>query len=137
MTSELTSVSPIPCGNFGLHNSSYTPDWHSDLAHSLLGTPLPQLLVELAFTPEARLTWFHRSIRGLSHHPEIPTSRLPQDVIFHFIAHLHEMNPIAWAWHSTEDKPEEVMASMSDSLYAQILDFNAALHEVEHTLAQD
>ena len=44
---------------------------------------------------------------------------------------------MTWAWHSTEDKPEEVMASMSDSLYAQILDFNAALHEVEHTLAQD
>ena len=49
---------------------------------------MPKIVTELPFAPEARLTWFHRAIRWLSHHPDIPSSHLPQDPIFNFIGHL-------------------------------------------------
>ena len=80
--SEPTSMHPAPFGNCG-PNSAYS-------IPSFLGIPLSKLLMELIFVPEECLTWFHRSIRWLSHHPDIPTSRLPQDTIFHFIAHLQD-----------------------------------------------
>ena len=135
---ETTSMHPEPFGNFGLRSAYSTPAWNSELAQSLLGTPMPKLITELAFAPEARLTWFHRSVRWLSHHSDIPTSRLPQDMSFHFIAHLHEMHPIAWAWHSIEEHPTEVTSTyMPDSLNAQVMDINQALHDVEQALAQD
>ena len=133
-----TSVNPEPIGNLGLWTDQPIPAWTNELAHSLLGIPMPKIVIELPFAPEARLTWFHQSIRWLSHHPDIPSSRLPQDSIFHFIAHLHEMHPVTWAWSSMEEQPTEAtLIYIPDTHRAQVMDLNQSLHDVEHTLAQD
>ena len=133
-----TSVNPEPFRNLALWTDQSIPAWTNDLAHSLLGSPTPKIVTGLPFAPEARLTCFHRSVRWLSYHPDIPSSRLPQDSIFHFIVHLREMHPVTWAWNSIEEPPTEVTPTyMPDTLSAQVMDLNQALHDVEHTLAQD
>ena len=85
-----------------------------------------------------QLTWCHQTVCMVSHHFDVPHSSLPQDPIFHFVAFLHELNPLTWAWHSSDCTPMTVPpTTLSEKLQDQLTDINQALHLIEHTLAQD
>lgn len=74
----------------------------------------------------------------LFHHFDVPRSCLPQDLIFHFIAYLHELNPLTWARHSMDSTPGSVASTTkSEAVADQLIDLNCTLHLIEHTLAQD
>ena len=114
------------------------PRWTPDTANPLIYTPVQSIDHNLSFDPAAKLKWFHNIICQLSHHDEVPQSCMPQDPIFHFIAYLHELHPITWTWHSSEQTPNSSdNALMPDTLQDQLHDLHDALHLLEHTLAQD
>ena len=124
--------------HLGLRRPEELHPWTPDIACSLVCQPLDPFSRALSFAPEAKLKWYHQTICMVSHHFDVPHSSLPQDPFFHFVAFLHELHPLTWAWHSSDCTPVTVPpTTLSEKLQDQLTDINQALHLFEHTLAQD
>ena len=127
----------MPSVNMDLEESNLDTDqvrlpWHLGLQRpEELHTWTPDMACSLVCQP---LDPFNR----VSHHFDVPHSSLPQDPFFHFMAFLHELHPLTWAWHSNDCTPVTVPpTTLSEKLQDQLTDLNQALHLIEHTLAQD
>ena len=124
--------------HLGLQRPEELHTWTPDIASSLVCQPLDPLSRVLSFEPEAKLTWYHQTVCMVSRHFDVPHSSLPQDPIFYFVAFLHELNPLTWAWHSSDCTPMTVPpTTLSEKLQDQLTDINQALRLIERTLAQD
>ena len=115
---------PFPM-HLGLPRPEELHTWTPDIASSLVCQPLDPLNRVLSFEPEAKLTWYHQTVCMVSHHFDVSHSSLPQDPIFYFVAFLHELNPLTWAWHSSDCTPMTVPpTTWSEKLQDQLTDIN-------------
>ena len=111
--------------HLGLQRPEELHTWTPDIASSLVCQPLDPLSRVLSFEPEAKLTWYHQTVCMVSRHFDVPHSSLPQDPIFYFVAFLHELNPLTWAWHSSDCTPMTVPpTTWSEKLQDQLTDIN-------------
>ena len=122
----------------GLSVPENTSSWTPEAAQALIHSPRHDMKSMIPFDPEVKLKWFHDSLTQIAHHPDMPLSNLPQDSVFNFLAYLHELNPLSWAWHSMEPTPADVLPiNMPEHLRDQLTDLHSTLHSIEHALAQD